>query len=269
MYNEKIEALIHAALADGVLTEKEKQVLFKKAQSEGIDLDEFEMILDARLYEMQKAVEAEVKASAPKSQKIGDVKTCPTCGKVVQAYLGVCPGCGYSFQGLEANATSKQLAEKLEKLTAEWNEKIAKVTGFNSEALDKKWELTKAKEEALANAIMTTSIPNTKADMFEFLTMSRATFLSPATLYYPAEAYYAKYNEAILKVQALFSQDPMFVTLIADQTNAEMNFKAIHRKQKKAGMKPSVKKRLWIIGSIVGSLLFLEILGILAEVFGF
>lgn len=49
MYNEKIEALIKAALADGVLTEKEKQILLKRAQAEGIELDEFEMILDARL----------------------------------------------------------------------------------------------------------------------------------------------------------------------------------------------------------------------------
>ena len=51
MYNEQIEALISAALADGMLTEKEKQVLFKKAQTQGIDLDEFEMVLEARLYE--------------------------------------------------------------------------------------------------------------------------------------------------------------------------------------------------------------------------
>ena len=49
MYNEKLEELIDAALADGVLTEKEKQVLFKKAQEMGIDLDEFEMVLDSRL----------------------------------------------------------------------------------------------------------------------------------------------------------------------------------------------------------------------------
>ena len=46
MYNEQIEALISEALADGVLTEKEKQILFKKAESMGIDLDEFELILD-------------------------------------------------------------------------------------------------------------------------------------------------------------------------------------------------------------------------------
>ncbi len=45
MYNEQIESLISAALADGVLTEKEKQILFKRAESMGIDLDEFEMVL--------------------------------------------------------------------------------------------------------------------------------------------------------------------------------------------------------------------------------
>ena len=54
LYNEKMEALISAALMDGVLTEKEKQVLFKKAQEQGIDLDEFEMVLDARLVELQR-----------------------------------------------------------------------------------------------------------------------------------------------------------------------------------------------------------------------
>lgn len=49
MYDKKLEQLIDAALADGELTQKEKQVLFKKAQEMGIDLDEFEMVLDARL----------------------------------------------------------------------------------------------------------------------------------------------------------------------------------------------------------------------------
>ena len=51
MYNDQIEKLIEMALMDGELTEKEKQVLFKKAEAMGIDLDEFEMVLDARLFE--------------------------------------------------------------------------------------------------------------------------------------------------------------------------------------------------------------------------
>ena len=36
MYNEKIENLINFALSDGELTEKEKQILFKKAEEAGI-----------------------------------------------------------------------------------------------------------------------------------------------------------------------------------------------------------------------------------------
>ncbi len=39
MYNEKIENLINFALEERELTEKEKQILFKKAQEEGVDLD--------------------------------------------------------------------------------------------------------------------------------------------------------------------------------------------------------------------------------------
>ena len=64
MYNEQLENLINAALADGVLTEKEKQILFKRAQSMEIDLDEFEMVLDARLVELAKAEKATAEATA-------------------------------------------------------------------------------------------------------------------------------------------------------------------------------------------------------------
>lgn len=49
IYSAKLESLIDLALSDGELTEKEKQVLFKKAELEGIDLDEFEMVLDSKL----------------------------------------------------------------------------------------------------------------------------------------------------------------------------------------------------------------------------
>ena len=72
MYNEKLEALITAALADGVLTEKEKQILFKKAEAIGIDLDEFEMVLDARLVELKKK---EAKANQTVSTGDGKAKS--------------------------------------------------------------------------------------------------------------------------------------------------------------------------------------------------
>ena len=58
MYDEKLETLITAALADGVLTDKEKQILFKKAEAMGIDRDEFELVLNGRLAKRKKEMEA-------------------------------------------------------------------------------------------------------------------------------------------------------------------------------------------------------------------
>ena len=59
MYDEKLETLITAALADGVLTDKEKQILFKKAEAMGIDRDEFELVLNGRLAKRKKEMEAQ------------------------------------------------------------------------------------------------------------------------------------------------------------------------------------------------------------------
>lgn len=110
MYNERIEKLISAALADGELTEKEKQILFKNAQEQGIDLDEFEMILDARIVELKKAsAESSTSSAAPKSSKFGDVRKCPSCGALLQSFQTKCDDCGFEFN----NVGSVQSASKL------------------------------------------------------------------------------------------------------------------------------------------------------------
>lgn len=50
LYDAQLEKLIDLALIDGTLTDKKKQILMKKAEQMGIDLDEFEMVLEAKLY---------------------------------------------------------------------------------------------------------------------------------------------------------------------------------------------------------------------------
>lgn len=50
LYDAQLEKLIDLALIDGTLTDKKKQILIKKAEQMGIDLDEFEMVLEAKLY---------------------------------------------------------------------------------------------------------------------------------------------------------------------------------------------------------------------------
>jgi hypothetical protein len=56
-----MEKLIQAALADGVVTDKERSILIKKVKEAGGDVDEFEMLLDARIFEVTKKEEKNVK----------------------------------------------------------------------------------------------------------------------------------------------------------------------------------------------------------------
>ena len=193
MYDEKIEALISAALADGVLTEKEKQVLFKRAEAEGIDLDEFEMVLDARLVELEKAEKEKAEKSAPKSDKYGDVRKCPVCGAMVPALAATCPECGYEFSGVDANLSSQKLANLLNK--------------------------TKNDEEK-ESIITTFPIPNTKSDLFEF-----AVSLQSKINGYNGDAYYVKLDECTDKIKLLFPNDPIFKNFLETRQQKQKELK--------------------------------------------
>lgn len=258
MYNEQLEQLIDAALADGVLTEKEKQVLFKKAQTFGIDLDEFEMVLDAKLVKMQKAQQA-----APKSNKLGDVKKCPACGAIVQSYNGVCTECGYEFSGLEANSSSRLLSKKIEEINERQSQKAERTLSYEK---DEKWEIMgKERIIAISNVIKSFPIPNTKADMFEFITTMQSKMLSPTAYKLEADAYYTKYNEAMLKASALYKNDSTFSNFIENKREVVEEYKKMHKKQKGFGVKPSVKIMLYSLLGISGCLMLLGVLGLIVE----
>lgn len=47
-YSDNLEELISMAVADGKITDKEKRALLRRAIEEGIDPDEFEMVLESR-----------------------------------------------------------------------------------------------------------------------------------------------------------------------------------------------------------------------------
>jgi len=87
MYDEQLEKLIEMALLDGVITEKERKVLLKKAQEMGVDLDEFEMVLEARLYKVKES-----------KQKKEPINKCPNCGDIISGLTQICASCDYILQ---------------------------------------------------------------------------------------------------------------------------------------------------------------------------
>ena len=198
MYNEQIENLINLALADGELTEKEKQILFKKAEAAGIDLDEFEMVLDAKLFEKQQTIKAAAPSvAAPKSDKYGDVKKCPSCGSMVQSFQTKCSDCDTEFRNIEASQNITKFFEKLNELESNRKENlydnqkqesvtsagtiikwmffypilipIKFITFLINKSKPSKWSTTDSRKEEM---IMNFPVPNSREEIIEFIALS-------------------------------------------------------------------------------------------------
>ena len=243
MYNEKLEALITAALADGVLTEKEKQILFKKAEAMGIDLDEFEMGLDARLVELKKKeakanqqyqLEMEkaksAQPSAPKSEKYGDVRKCPACGAIVPSMAAKCPECGYEFTNVEANSSTRLLMQKIDEIQAQYAELTANVDNKDESTIRTRgYQVKRQLNDRTAQLIQNFPIPNTREDLIEFLTLcignSKADSImldgnDPVT-----PAWRKKLQQVIAKVKVALPNDQQAQELIEEYEGKRENSK--------------------------------------------
>lgn len=224
-----MENLISAALADGVLTEKEKQVLFKRAQAMGIDLDEFEMVLDARLVELKKKEAREnaqyqlemekakaAQKSAPKSDKFGDVRKCPACGAMVESFQTRCPECGHEFSNIEANSTTQKLMAALDECNQQAANEgvigsvlggVARVFGSDTITIRK------------VGIIKNFPVPNAKEDLIEMLTLAHTN----ATTHYGegmseekiAKAWKDKEKQIRAKADMVLKDDPDYAALVA------------------------------------------------------
>lgn len=124
MLTPELEQLIQFALEDGELTDKERSVLMRKAQESGMDMDEFEMILNARLHEARKNAQKAAAAAKPNS-KYGEIRKCPACGAMVNAFSTKCPECGFEFNNVEAVKSANILFEKLQELEMEKARELA------------------------------------------------------------------------------------------------------------------------------------------------
>ena len=213
MYSEELEKLIKAALTDGVLTEKERQILFKRAKAEGIDLDEFEMLLDARLVELQKEERAKAAMyAAPQSTKYGDLRKCPACGEIVNSGIAVCECCGYAFTEGNSNESREKLYDALMKIEEKYD-----TAGFLGAP-----DIIKIKKKATLKGctIANFPIPNTRADLLDFLTylVVLAKPSGPKSYFHTigndnedlGYAYWQLYSSCINKARISFAKDPNF-----------------------------------------------------------
>ena len=131
MFSEKLEEIIKASLVDGVITEKERQVIKRLAVAEGIDEDTVDVLLDARVQEYSK-------------EKKAERGVCPHCGAALESFSTVCPACGEEVRQKKTVSSIKELNAKLENIT-DLERRRSIVTSF--------------------------PVPNTREDLLEFLSL--------------------------------------------------------------------------------------------------
>ena len=233
MLTPELEQLIQYALADGVLTDKERAVLMKKAEAAGADLDEFEMILEAKVHEAKKA-------AAPKaSNKEGEVRKCPHCGSPVSSFRSTCQECGHEFRNTTAVRSATDLFERLQALEMEKASELSRheesknqqlqtlarlhnsYTNKDASVQDKERKdllLTLEKGDALIEKkflqskitlIKHYAVPNTKEDLLEILSMAAAAaYDNDGVVGEEEEVWLQKTDQIYQKLLVLASDDP-------------------------------------------------------------
>lgn len=102
-----IEKLINIARDSGELTEKHKEIILRKAEKLGEDVDEVEMLLET-MKPRKKAISSTV-------NKIEKKIKCPNCGAIISETTFQCPECGYTLQKEnEASEDARKMIEKLQ-----------------------------------------------------------------------------------------------------------------------------------------------------------
>ena len=173
-----MEALISASLQDGVLTDQEKAVLVKRAQKEGIDVDELDVYIQSLLQKRQqeqieKRNQQEEELEKEKAKAIGPV--CPKCGKQVAPLTLKCE-CGYEFTKKKEVSSVQLLFEKISAIQSkeiDTYEKGRELLGIKiSEGFKDENKAIKQRANETINLIKMFPVPNTKEDIIEFLTLA-------------------------------------------------------------------------------------------------
>lgn len=137
-FSQQLEQVVSAALTDGFISEKERNVLYRLAESEGISRETVDKRLGERLQQWR-------------TEKKARLHKCPQCGTELEAFVTRCPSCGAEI-AVERASSVKELERKLAGLKSVGN--------------------SKADKTLRRDIISTFPVPNTREDLLEFLTMA-------------------------------------------------------------------------------------------------
>ncbi|MDE6296995.1 MAG: GYF domain-containing protein [Muribaculaceae bacterium] len=232
-FSPRLNKLITAAVADGEISDLERQVLIRNAQEEGVAMDEFVMVLEARLYEQRRkltqqeeekkhraeALRVQQQAAMQAQQRPAPVRAenktltkCPHCGAPIKALATACPECGYDY-----NASSSEKLTAWERLSRQ----IAEVQNKPKSVVSGIMDIYMCNEDKqIAQLIKGCSIPTTKDELFEFFSSCAPLAKKGPGIYFgnvernsfTLKAYYSKAQQILIKARIVMKDDPTLLS---------------------------------------------------------
>lgn len=220
-----IEKLISIAKESGELTAKQKEIILRKAEKLGEDVDEVEMLLES--IRPKQAIKEPTKV-AEKRMK------CPNCGAIISETSFKCPECGYVLQREnKASEDARSVVNRLqEKLTA-----AAHLKNKSEAFLD-----PTAPVKRQASVVNTFTMPTTKEGLTQLLEFAYSNYISIGNGYQDIQlkplknAWYGKTMQAYNTLARIGGNDPEIQSLLA-------NYSSLISKEKK---KLGGFSKLWI-----------------------
>lgn len=244
----EIEKLIAIAKDSGKLTEKQKEIILRKAESLGEDKDEVEFLLETISQDVSlnsATVSNNVTDYAVAlSEQTGKEKVnkCPHCGAPVTDTMLSCPECGFSF-GRE-QSTTREIRQEIAQLEK-------KLTSVNAKKDSDIFGDSVKKQTSIINSF---TLPVTKEGLLYLLDFSYANCVG-ADDRRIKKAWYGKAMQAYTMLYRLEKKDPAIQGQLVDYSSKLNDCKKEIKSQKTLSSKIGKGCLIYIIVSFLISLL--------------
>lgn len=154
MLHPDLQKLLNYALQDGEISNKERELLHKKANDLGEDIDLLEMVIEGELQKLKKSNEPEKQTNF----------ACPNCGSSIPKSSIKCGFCGFEIS--KTTLTGEKYIEKL-------SQQLHEINVWQSEAEEKHNSWTASTIPAIdaaskkASLISVFAMPNDKENLLE------------------------------------------------------------------------------------------------------
>lgn len=221
MFSDELEMLIEAAIADGVITEKERAVLIKRAEAEGVDIEEFNLVLESKLDQYKK--------NLTKSHNRESLQP--------RAYQWLLSNLERNIRNVESESERLITSLRKETFLDFKNNKLEDYYEYDFNKNNKIFEIGRERDKKIKAIIDNVPFSDNVRDIHEMLQYLKPKTISSYKCPYGKDvkdAFIAKYNEFLKIAREKYEDQPDIKAILDREAEEEKKEKENQRKNEEA-----------------------------------